>query len=91
MRALTDIWQFFKRQKPDWKVTVARSSLERFGYQMILPYLSIYIVALGATKTELGLVNSIGILLAGLIGPYTGILIDRTGPKRSISSVSACS
>lgn len=41
MRALTDIWQFFKRQKPDWKVTVARSSLERFGYQMILPYLSI--------------------------------------------------
>lgn len=82
MHALTDIWQFFKRQKPDWKVTVARSSLERFGYQMILPYLSIYIVALGATKTELGLVNSIGILLAGLIGPYTGILIDRTGPKK---------
>lgn len=77
-----NILNFWKRQNRDWKVTVARSSLERFGYQMILPYLSIYIVALGATKTELGLVNSIGIGVAGLLGPLTGVLIDRNGPKK---------
>ena len=79
---LGNIILFIKRQNHNWKVTVTRTSLEKFGYQMIFPYLSIYIVALGATKTQLGLVNSIGMVIAGLLGPFTGILIDRIGPKK---------
>jgi len=79
---LRNVSEFWKRQNRDWRVTVIRTSLERFGYQMIFPYLSIYIVALGATKTQLGLVNSIGMVIAGLLGPFTGTLIDRNGPKR---------
>jgi len=79
---LSNIFLFWKRQDRDWKVTVTRTSLERFGYQMIFPYLSIYIIALGATKTQLGLINSIGMVIAGLLGPFTGVLIDRNGPKR---------
>jgi len=73
---------FVKRQQRDWKVTVARTSLERFAYQTVFPYLSIYIVALGATATQLGLVNSLGMIVAGLFGPLTGWFIDRTGPKK---------
>lgn len=80
--ALARVFQFWKRQNHDWKVTVLRSSLERFGYQMIFPYLSIYIIALGATKTQLGLVNSMGMIAAGLLGPLTGVLIDQNGPKK---------
>ncbi len=73
---------FLRRQQRDWKVTVARTSLDKFAYQMIFPYLSIYIVALGATGTQLGIVNSLGMVVAGLCGPFTGWLIDRIGPKR---------
>lgn len=73
---------FLKRQERDWKITVLRTSLDKFAYQMVFPYLSIYIVALGATGTQLGLVNSIGMALAGLCGPFTGWFIDRLGPKR---------
>ena len=73
---------FLKRQDRDWKVTVLRTSLDKFAYQTVFPYLSLYIVALGATGTELGLVNSIGMIVAGILGPYTGWLIDRMGPKR---------
>ncbi|NLC33270.1 MAG: MFS transporter [Clostridiales bacterium] len=80
--ALTSILHFWKRQDPNWKVTVGRTSLEKFGYQMVFPYLSIYIVALGATKTQLGLVTSIGMVIAGILGPFTGILIDRIGLKK---------
>ena len=79
---LTNTISFWKRQNSNWKVTVTRTSLEKFGYQMIFPYLSIYIVALGATKTQLGLVTSIGMAVAGLLGPLTGVLIDRIGPKK---------
>ena len=73
---------FMKRQDRDWKVTVLRTSLDKFAYQTVFPYLSLYIVALGATGTKLGLVNSIGMIVAGFCGPYTGWLIDRIGPKR---------
>jgi MFS family permease len=72
---------FVRRQQRDWVVTVVRTSLDRLAYQMVFPYLSIYIIALGATATQLGLVNSLGMLVAGLAGPFIGWLIDRHGPR----------
>jgi len=38
---------FLKKQEWDWKITVLRTSLDRFAYQTVFPYLSLYIVALG--------------------------------------------
>lgn len=73
---------FINRQQRDWKVTVVRTSLDKFAYQMLFPYLSIYIVALGATGTQLGLVNSIGMIAAGAVSLLVGWFIDRTGPKK---------
>lgn len=73
---------FLGRQARDWKVTVARTSLDRLAYQMIFPYLSIYIIALGATATQLGFVISFGMLLAGFLAPFMGWYIDRIGPKK---------
>jgi MFS family permease len=73
---------FLENQQQDWKITVIRTSLDKLAYQMVFPYLSIYIVALGATVTQLGIVNSLGMIAAGIIGPFTGWFIDRTGPKK---------
>ena len=73
---------FLRRQHRDWKITVLRTSLDKLAYQMVFPYLSIYIVALGATGTQLGIVNSIGMIIAGFFGPFTGWFIDRIGPKK---------
>ena len=72
---------FLGRQQRDWKITVIRTSLDRLAYQTVFPYLSIYIIALGATATQLGIVNSIGMIVAGIAAPLAGWLIDRTGPK----------
>jgi MFS family permease len=79
---LSDGISFFNRQQRDWKVTVARTSMDKLAYQMVFPYLSIYIVALGASAIQLGIVNSIGMVIAGLFGPFTGWFIDRIGPKK---------
>ena len=73
---------FFKRQQRDWKVTVARSNSSMFLHRIITPYLSIYTVALGATATQLGIVNSVGMIVAGLVNPFAGWLVDRVGVKR---------
>ena len=77
-----NIIAFWKAQKRAWKVTVIRTSLERFGYKLVLPYLSLYIILMGATKTQLGLVTSLGLIMAGLLGPFLGRHIDTHGPKK---------
>ena len=74
--------RFLRKQQRDWKITVARTSLDRFAYQIVFPYLSIYIMALGATAIQLGFVNSLGMVAAGIISPLTGWFIDRSGPKK---------
>jgi MFS family permease len=73
---------FFKRQARDWRVTVARTSLDRLVYQMVFPYQSLYIISLGASATQLGAINSAGMAVAAILGPFTGWLIDRVGAKR---------
>jgi len=73
---------FIGRQPLEWKITVTRTSINRFFYQMIVPYLSVYIFALGATGTELGAVNAMGMAAAGLLGPFLGWIVDQTGVKR---------
>lgn len=73
---------FLKKQQWDWKITVVRTSLDRFAYQIVFPYLSLYIITLGATATQLGFVNSLGMIAAGIISPLTGWFIDRSGPKK---------
>jgi len=73
---------FIRRQPRDWKITVGRSSLARFVYQMVLPYQSVYTMSLGATATQLGFVNSAGMGIAGLTSPFTGWFIDRIGIKK---------
>jgi len=49
---------------------------------MLLPYLSIYTLGLGATGAQLGLVNCLGMAAAAALSPFTGSLMDRIGPKR---------
>jgi hypothetical protein len=52
---------FLENLPRDWKITALRTSIYRFFYQMLLPYVSIYTIALGATGTQLGMVNGIGL------------------------------
>ena len=66
---------FIRRQPRDWKITVGRSSLARFVYHMVLPYQSVYTMSLGATATQLGIVNSAGMGIAGLMSTFAGWVI----------------
>jgi MFS family permease len=49
---------------------------------MVIPYLTIFTRSLGAGATEIGFINAAGMGLAGVMGPFTGTLIDRLGPKK---------
>ena len=51
---------FVRRQPRQWIVTAVRSSLAMFLYTIVAPYLSVYTMDLGASATQLGIVNSVG-------------------------------
>lgn len=80
--AISRGYGFFKRQQRDWKISLVRSNIHMSLERLIGTYLPIYIVALGATATQLGIINSIGMVVAGLVSPFLGVLIDRLGVKR---------
>ncbi len=74
--------RFIARQPRNWKVTACRASMDKCLYQMVFPYLSVYIVLLGATGTQLGAVNSIGMLVSAVFGLAVGDAVNRIGIKR---------
>jgi MFS family permease len=74
--------QFFTRQDRDWKISAVRTNLTMFLYRLVLPYLAIYAMALGATGTQLGIVNSVGMGVAAISGFLSGVIIDKIGVKK---------
>jgi len=51
---------------------------------IIYPFFSLYILALGGTSTEIGLINSLGILAGMVLYPVGGYIADRAGRVKLI-------
>ena len=77
---LKNITSFYRDLSRDLKTIFARSSIANFVVN-INPYNSIYIVALGATGTQLGLLTSLSLALIAISSFATGWLSDRLNRK----------
>jgi len=73
---------FLARQKTTFKTNLVRVSSQNFFSALTQQFQSLYIVALGATPFQLGIVNSIGGLAGAAIATPTGWLADKYGIKR---------
>ena len=51
---------------------------------IVYPFFSLYILALGGTPTEIGLINSLGILAGMFLYPVGGYIADRSGRVKLI-------
>ena len=51
---------------------------------IVYPYFSFYIIALGGTSKEIGLINSVGILAGMILYPIGGYLADKAGRVKLI-------
>lgn len=80
--ALSQAIRFISRQPRNWKVTACRASMDKLLYQMVFPYLSVYIALLGATGTQLGTVNSAGMVAAAVLGLVASAAANWIGTKR---------
>jgi len=59
--------------------------LGRFFRSMVMPYASLYILALGGEPAQIGLINSLRPLAGLIMFPISGYLTDRTGRVRLIA------
>jgi MFS family permease len=56
-----------------------------FTRRMVLPYTSLYIIAVGGKSAQIGLVNSLRPIAGLLIFPLSGYLTDRAGRVKLIA------
>jgi MFS family permease len=75
-----ELKSFYDGLSRDLRVIFARSSIANFVFNLN-PYNSIYIVALGATGTQLGLLTSLSLGLTAFSAMLTGWLSDRLNRK----------
>ena len=73
---------FLARQEKTFKTNLLRVSTQNFFLSLTQQFQSLYIVALGATPFQLGIVNSVGGLAGAAIATPIGWLADRHGIRR---------
>lgn len=80
--AIKKLAEFVRRQQRPFKVNMARASAGAFLNNLTRQYRSIYVLRLGATPLQLGLVNSIGGIGGTIISPPIGWLADKHGIRK---------
>ena len=65
-------------------VLMACRVLWGFSTSIVYPFFSLYIKALGGSNTDIGLINSLGILAGMILYPVGGYIADRTGRVKLI-------
>jgi DHA1 family multidrug resistance protein-like MFS transporter len=86
MSAIRNVYKFLMRQQKPFKVNIFRNMLQNLSLGLTQQYQSIYIIALGATALELGYVTSLGGVATILLSLPIGVLADRLGIKRMMTT-----
>ena len=68
------------------KVLMLCRILWSWSTSIIYPFFSLYILALGGTSTEIGLINSLGILAGMVLYPLGGYIADKVGGVKLIGN-----
>jgi MFS transporter, DHA1 family, multidrug resistance protein len=85
LSALIPVREQYSSYKPLLITTCAIAFGSYFATSLRLPVVPLFAVTLGATTSEVGLINSSFLLMCGLLALPLGLLGDRWGRKRIIS------
>jgi len=72
---------FLTKQERAFKINLVKVSIQNFFVYLTQQYQSIFVIGLGATPLQLGIMNSAGGLVGAAIATPTGWLADRRGVK----------
>lgn len=85
MGVLLGIRRRFGFMKGNIAVLTVTQVLGRFFRSMVMPYASLYILALGGESSQIGVINSLRPLAGLVMFPLAGYFTDRAGRKKLIA------
>jgi MFS family permease len=85
MSAIRRIRGVFSFMRGNILVLTLTQALGRFFRSMVMPYASLYVLALGGEPAQIGMINSLRPLAGIVMFPLAGYLTDRTGRVRLIA------
>ncbi|MBS4195283.1 MFS transporter [Lederbergia citri] len=74
----------FKRITGNARACLVVEPLFIIPYSMYLPYVSVYMLALGVGKTQVGMIASLGLIVQIFTSFISGFLTDRLGRKKAL-------
>jgi MFS family permease len=75
----------FEFMNKNLRILTIRQTVGMFFRRMVMPYSSLFILAVGGDSSQVGVVNSLRPLAGLLIFPISGTLTDRTGRVKLIA------
>ena len=75
----------FEFMNKNLRILTIRQTVGMFFRRMVMPYSSLFILAVGGDSSQVGIVNSLRPLAGLLIFPISGTLTDRTGRVKLIA------
>jgi MFS family permease len=75
----------FGFMRGNFLVLTVTQILERFFRSMVMPYASLYVLALGGMSAQIGMINSLRPLAGLFVFPLAGYFTDRAGRVRLIA------
>ena len=75
----------FDFMRGNFLVLTVTQVLERFFRSMVMPYASLYVLALGGMSAQIGMINSLRPLAGLFVFPLAGYFTDRAGRVRLIA------
>ena len=80
---LYDIKTSFGHVRGNARAVVAVHLFWALPFSLYSPYLTQYMLSLGCSKAEVGVINAVGMLSGGVIGVFAGWITDRLGRRRT--------
>jgi MFS family permease len=82
-RKLQENWRILKGIRGNARACLVMEPLWGIPFNLYIPYASVYMLALGCTDTQVGIVTSVGLAFQMLFSLFGGYITDKLGRRRT--------
>jgi len=84
MQKSKTLWQVLKDVRGNRRACVVTEPMWAIPNQLVLPYVSLYMAAIGLSDAQIGLVASLGLVSELFWGLFSGAVTDKLGRRKSM-------
>ena len=84
MKLTHPLWQTFRSLKGNQRACVVTEPLWAIPNNLFLPFVSVYMAAIGLQDAQIGLIASLGLAAQFLSGLFSGAIVDKYGRRKTM-------